>query len=102
MPWADLLVAWRQVAWYEHDYMYPTCAEIARREGLYPMGRFFDWLGVTSDRQVNSIYRLLVGTFPRPVDPLHLHAMLSGGYFASCYGSYCRLIKQRALLAASF
>jgi hypothetical protein len=110
MPWADLLAAWRQVALYEHDYMYPTCAEIARRDGLYPLVRLFDRLGVTSDRQVNWIYRLLVGRFPRPVDPVYLHGILSGCYFASCYGSYSRLIqviareqrKQRALLAASF
>lgn len=110
MPWADLLVAWRQVALYEHDYMYPTCAEIARRDGLYPMGRLFDRFGVTSDLQVHWIYQLLVGSFPRPLHPIHLHSLLSGGYFAGCYGSYSRLIqviareqrKQRALLAASF
>jgi hypothetical protein len=108
MPWADLLVAWRQVALYEHDYLYPMCAEIAKRAGLYSLSHVFDQLGSNAYAQVEQIYHILIQAFPRQIDPIHLHAIL-----AVCYGSYgrfhkliqvltCEQQKQRALSAATF
>nr|NP_050855.1 hypothetical protein NeolCp050 [Nephroselmis olivacea]AAD54826.1 unknown [Nephroselmis olivacea] len=65
MPWADLLVAWRQVALYEHDYLYPICAEIAKRAGLYPLSRFFEKCALCADTQIDVIDYLLLHAFPR-------------------------------------
>lgn len=108
MPWSDLLVAWRQVALYEHDYLYPICAEIAKRSGLYPLARLFEQLASRADTQVEWIYHLLIHAFPRRIHPGHLHAILT-----VCYGSYgnvhnliqvltCEQQKQRALFGAAF
>lgn len=44
MPWADLLVAWRQVALYEHECARPAQAEAARRAGLPGLARALDQL----------------------------------------------------------
>lgn len=65
MPWADLLVAWRQVALYEHDYLYPICAEIAKRAGLYPLARLFEQFALRADTQVDWIYHVLIDASPR-------------------------------------